>query len=131
MVKGHRIAVFSLPFVLLCALFAASAQAAPEIIAEYGTGVGQVSYPAGVAVDRSTGDLYVAESNNFRVGKFDAEGNFLFAFGYGVADGVTEELQTCGPQATPPTKFCFAPHFSSSLAAESVAVDQATGDVYV
>ncbi len=29
------------------------------------------------------------------------------AFGWGVADGVTEALQTCGPGATPPTIACF------------------------
>lgn len=119
---------------LLAALFAASAQAAPVTIAEWGQGAGRVNLPQGVAVDQSSGDLYVAERNNFRVSKFDSGGKFLLAFGYGVADGVTPELQTCGPEASPPTARCFNGNFSSSdagLAAISVAVDQSSGDVYV
>jgi DNA-binding beta-propeller fold protein YncE len=111
--------------------FVGPAQAAPETVAGFGTGAGQVSEPVGVAVDESTGDLYVADRNNFRVDKFDSQGHFLFALGYGVADGLTEEFQTCGPEATPPTESCFAPNLSSSLVAESVAVDPVTENVYV
>ena len=124
---------FSLPLALLfAALFYASAQAAPTTIAEWGHGAGQVNLPRGTAVDRSTGDLYVAERNNFRVSKFDSAGNFLLAFGYGVADGTTHALQTCGPEASPPTTRCFAPNFFPlAISAETVAVDQSTGDVYV
>ena len=124
---------FSLPLALLfAALFYASAQAAPTTIAEWGHGAGQVNLPRGTAVDRSTGDLYVAERNNFRVSKFDSAGNFLLAFGYGVADGTTHALQTCGPEASPPTTRCFAPNFYPlAISAETVAVDQSTGDVYV
>jgi hypothetical protein len=121
---------------LLVSLSAAPAQAAPETIAEFGEGAGEVNWPGGTAVEQSTGDLYVTEGNNFRVSKFDSAGNFLLAFGYGVADGVTEELQTCGPEATPPKTRCFATNNfgsdpSKNLVAESVAVNQANGDVYV
>ena len=128
---------------LLAAVFAAPAQAAPETIAEYGKGAGQVSNPTGTAVQQSPiagvgeGDLYVAERNNLRVSKFDSEGGFLLAWGYGVADGVTPELQTCGPEASPPTVRCFSANFfggpnaDKNLTAESVAVDQSSGDVYV
>src|SRR6185369_6835070 len=126
------VAAFALSAVLVLSLFSGAAQAAPETIAEYGAGAGQVSFPVGVAINRSTGALYVADTNNFRISKFDAEGNFLVAFGYGVADGVTAALQTCGPEASPPTKFCFASNIPSfRLGAEAVAVDEASGDVYV
>ncbi|HET7418319.1 MAG TPA: NHL repeat-containing protein [Solirubrobacterales bacterium] len=113
-----------------------TAHAAPETVAEYGTDAGQVSKPLGAVVDSSSGDLYITEGNNFRISKFDLEGNFLFAFGYGVADGVTHALQTCGPQASPPSKHCFAPNFGSPvLNPRSVAVDNSAGpshgDVYV
>jgi len=112
------------------------AEAAPETIAEYGSDAGQVANPKGAAVDLFTGDLYITEGNNFRVSKFDSAGNFLFAVGYGVADGVTPEMQTCGPQASPPTTHCFAPSFSPlGLFAQSVAVDNSagpsSGDFYV
>lgn len=123
------------PFASLAAPLTASS-GSPTTIAEYGTDAGQVSSPQGAAVDRSNGDLYIAEFNNRRVSKFDSEGKFLFAVGYGVADGVTKELQTCGPQATPPTKHCvFANFYPVGLFAESVAVDNSAGpsrgDFYV
>ncbi|HXS46548.1 MAG TPA: hypothetical protein VN756_03695, partial [Solirubrobacterales bacterium] len=132
-----RLGLLCLPALLLVALFAAPAQAAPETIAEFGEGAGQVWNPKSTAVEQSSGDLYVAERNNFRVSKFDSDGNFLLAFGYGVADGVSEVLQTCGPEASPPTTRCFATNNfadgdpNKNLVAESVAVDQASGDVYV
>jgi hypothetical protein len=129
---ARRSLFLCIPLVLLLTLFAGPADAAPETIAHYGKGAGEVSLPVGVAVERSTGDFYVAEANNFRVSKFDSEGNFLLAFGYGVADGVTPELQVCGPEASPPTTRCLAPNvYPTFLPAESVAVDQATGHVYV
>ncbi|HEY7456510.1 MAG TPA: hypothetical protein VH703_04465 [Solirubrobacterales bacterium] len=123
---------------LLAALGAASAQAAPEIIAEDGTGAGQVHNALSVAVDQSTGDLYVAEgSNNKRVSKFDSNGDFLLAWGWGVADE-SDEFQICGPAASPPTSRCFAGQNpdgglqpAGAVYADSVAVDQSSGAVYV
>ena len=123
-----RAGVFVLCLLLAPAWFAGKALAAPETIAGYGEGSSQVRFPLGAAIDRSNGDLYVTDSNNNRVDKFDSEGNFLFAFGFGVADGISSELQTCGPAAIPPTARCFAG--ISSFQVESVAVD-ASGDVYV
>ena len=91
--------------------------------------------PRGTAVDQSSGDLYVADRNNFRIDKFDAEGHFLMAWGFGVADGQTLALQTCGPEAAPPTTTCFFLNSSNkgagNVAPESVAVEQSTHDVYV
>ena len=40
----------------------------------YGTGNGQFKYPEGVAVDATTGDVYVTDYENHRVQKFDADG---------------------------------------------------------
>ena len=42
-----------------------------------GSGVGQLSYPVGVAVDRG-GNVYVADYGNDRIQKFDAAGNWLY-----------------------------------------------------
>lgn len=108
----------------------------PDTIASQGKGAGGVEIPLSTAVDQSSGDVYVADRNNFRIDKFDAGGNFLLAWGFGVADGVTAELQTCGPESTPLADRCFGPSFSSSNGAgnilpQAVSVDQASGDVYV
>ncbi len=93
--------------------------------------------PGSVAVDRASGDLYVANDANSRIAKFDAHGDFLLAWGYGVADGTTPVLQTCGPQASPPTVQCFAGLFhggsggpGDSVFPTAVAVDQSSGAVY-
>ena len=51
-----------------------------------GPGAGQFTSPNGVAVD-SKGDVYVVDSNNSRVQKFDPEGNFLRTWGGGVISG--------------------------------------------
>src|SRR4051812_12384615 len=73
-----------------------------------GSGAGQTNEPTGVAVDDSSGRVYVADAGNNRVDVFSAAGEFLLAFGWGVADGTTAVLQTCGPAATPPSPTCFA-----------------------
>src|SRR5262249_31496705 len=48
-----------------------------------GSGPGQFQAPVGVAVNQSTGDVYVADSGNARVQKFDATGTFIAALGAG------------------------------------------------
>jgi hypothetical protein len=42
-----------------------------------GSGNGQFSSPLGVAVDDSSGDVYVVDQGNDRIEKFDAEGKYL------------------------------------------------------
>ncbi len=79
-----------------------------------GSGDGQFSAPAGVAIDQSNGDVYVVDQGNARVEKFDAGGGFVSQF-----DG----------SGTPAGSFS---------GANGVAVDDSTnvldpsaGDVYV
>ena len=135
---SRRASTCAVACALLFAILGGTAQAAaPETIAAYGQGAGQVDGPNGVAVDRTSGDLYVADNSNFRVDKFDADGNFLLAWGFGVADGATEALQTCGPQASPPTVQCFRGRLTGGGGTDSngvfpsgVAVDQSSGAVY-
>jgi Tol biopolymer transport system component len=50
---------------------------------------------SGVAVNSSTHDVYIADTGNHRVDQFSASGAFIRAWGWGVADGSTEALQTC------------------------------------
>jgi DNA-binding beta-propeller fold protein YncE len=126
---------------LLVALVASLAAATPALAAppaQFGTegsGAGQFVNPSGVAVDQESGDVYVADRNNNRVDEFGPGGEFLLAWGWGVADGSTEALQTC-------TTACFkglegpgAGEFASA-SAEGIAVDNdptslSYGDVYV
>lgn len=72
-------------------------------------GAGVLSAPRGVAVDNDSTsptyhDIFVIEAKS-RVLRFDPAGNLMLGFGWGVAKG-SAELQTCGPEATPPTVSC-------------------------
>ncbi|MBK5116821.1 MAG: hypothetical protein JJE23_07865 [Thermoleophilia bacterium] len=78
--------ILGLTFTLLAAailLFAAPASASYELIAKWGSagsGDGQFSGHLGVATD-SKDNVYVADSGNHRIQKFDSSGNFLAAWG--------------------------------------------------
>jgi len=109
-----------------------------------GEGAGRFKSPLGIAADPGSGHVYVTDSDNSRVSEFDAWGRFVKAWGWGVADG-SEEPQTCGPGASPPTATCLPgttgsgpgqfgappPAFSfTGGPLGGIAVD-AAGDVYV
>lgn len=64
-----------------------------------GSGAGECSEPHGLATDFQTERLYVADRGNDRIDVFEANGTFLYAFGYGVDTGA-EELQTCTAAST-------------------------------
>jgi hypothetical protein len=55
-----------------------------------GSGAGQVmlAVSSGVAVDSVTHDVYVADTGNARIDEFEADGAFVRAWGWGVADGL-------------------------------------------
>jgi NHL repeat-containing protein len=97
-----------------------------------------VQIPSGIAVNQSTGDIYIADTGNQRIDELEPDGAFMRAWGWGVADGQSR-LETCGPDAFPPTLTCQA-GISGSGAGQFVhpvfiAVDNSTGpskgDVYV
>jgi DNA-binding beta-propeller fold protein YncE len=85
-----------------------------------------------VAVNDATHDVYVTDTGNARIDEFDQNGNFIRAWGYGVADGTTSAPQTC-------TTTCFAgiPGSGEGQLATpvAIAVDNSGGssneDVYV
>jgi sugar lactone lactonase YvrE len=53
----------------------------------YGTGDGQFNFPKGIAID-SSGNVYVADSDNHRIQKFTADGTFITKWdSYGTGDG--------------------------------------------
>jgi len=130
----------SLCAVLLCALPGALSLApgvarAEAVFGGRGTSDGQFSEANGIAVDQQTGDLYLVDTANERVEKFTGTGDFVLAWGWGVADGRTQALQTCRAPAP-----CFQGIYGAGAGelgfAEGVAVDNVAGsasdhDVYV
>lgn len=70
-----------------------------------GEGAGQCTLAGGVATNPVNGNVYVVDRQNYRIDEFNIWGSFLEAWGWGVADG-GDELQTCGPVATPPVAGC-------------------------
>jgi hypothetical protein len=124
---------------VLLALSAAAVLAAPpaQFGGPSGSGAGEFSEPFGIAVDQQSADTYIADRNNDRVDKFGPAGEFLLAWGWGVADGTTAAPQTC-------TATCFGgeevPFAGSGVgqfeAPAGIAVDNdpassSRGDVYV
>jgi hypothetical protein len=83
---------------------AAAASAAPKgIVASFGqegSAEGQFSGVGGVAVNQTSGDVYVVDSFNERVQQFDADGTFVRMWGGGVLDG-SDVGQVCTPDADP------------------------------
>ncbi len=93
--------------IALGALFAVLLQTAPCALAlserghvfgaafgASGTGEGQLSSPAGIAVNEASGDLYAVDRGNNRVEQFGPAGEFLAAWGWGVKDG-EKEYEVC------------------------------------
>jgi hypothetical protein len=68
---------------------------------ESGAAAGQLGNPVGMVSDPATGHLFVADRSNNRIDEFTVWGEFVRAWGWGVADGVTAAPQTC-------TSSCFA-----------------------
>ncbi|MGH2879403.1 MAG: hypothetical protein ACRDK4_07360 [Solirubrobacteraceae bacterium] len=96
-----------------------------------GEAAGQMQAPAGLAVDDSTHDLYVADRENHRVDKFASDGKFIAAWGWGVLDGASEK-EVCTSVCISGLSGTGVGQFESPVA---VAVDNSTGssrgDVYV
>ena len=75
--------------VVLAGAFAVALLLAPVASADFtfcnlGSGAGQCSNPDGIAIERETGTLFVADSGNRRIGVFSADGTFQRAFGWDV-----------------------------------------------
>jgi hypothetical protein len=101
---------FLLGVAALLALAASASAAIP--FCTFGTSPGECNRPGGVAVDRSTGRVYVVDKGNSRVNAFDENGNFLLTFG---------SLGTAPGQLTNPT----------NIAVDNDPVSPAFHDVYV
>jgi hypothetical protein len=83
----------------LAALAAASASASisdSEELTRFGSkgsGAGQLSWPAGIATDPTTGHVFTVEIVNNRISEFTPWGSFVKAFGWDVAPGAVNEQQ--------------------------------------
>jgi DNA-binding beta-propeller fold protein YncE len=76
---------------------ASVAAPAPKILWQScpsGSEAGQCSIPRGIATDPTSGHLYVADQEGRRIVELTAWGEFVKAWGWGVADG-SPEFQTC------------------------------------
>jgi DNA-binding beta-propeller fold protein YncE len=90
----------------------------------FGSGDGQFTGPAGVAVDQASNDVYVVDGGGSRVEKFEASGVFVAAFGADVGGpGVNVCTTACGPG----TQGSGDGQFSGPV---GIAVDS-SGNVYV
>lgn len=104
-----RLAISTTFLALLLMAFTASAAAAPAEplwkTCFTGAEAGQCAFPAGVAAQPGSGNVFVVNKGNNRIEKFSPWGEFLMAWGWGVRDG-SPEFQRCGPEATPPSSTC-------------------------
>ncbi len=98
---------------------------------------GQCSSPRGVAINQdgtggvAAGTVYVSDFQNRRIQVFDADGNFLLAWGADVVAGGTTGFEICVAAATCKrgAESGIAGGFFGN--AGGIAVHQGTGDVYV
>jgi hypothetical protein len=122
---------------LLCACLAWSASADAlsqrghvftSAFGTLGEGDGQLSNPGQVAVNETTGDVYVVDRGNDRIDRFASDGAFISTWGFGVTDGA-QEFEVC-------TSGCKAGTGKGALQSPgAIAVDNSSGpsvgDVYV
>ncbi|HWL49355.1 MAG TPA: hypothetical protein VNT92_05715 [Acidimicrobiia bacterium] len=133
--RGRRVGAAAAGLALLLAMTSlaeGALAAAPPLLfrvpsGEVGSGAGQFDNPRGIGVDANTGHIYVGGGNNMRIDELSAQGEFIKSWGWGVADGTSEELQTC-------TTACFKGRSGSAGGQfnfpQGVAVDS-QGNVYV
>jgi NHL repeat len=125
--------LIALAVVALFAVFAATAGSAaaftgyglPSFFGAAGSGAGQFAEPAGVAVNDSSGDVYVYDSGNLRVQWLDAAGSKV----EGELDG---SVSPSGRFAPPASISEYAAHGTLfNLAVDNDPSSPSGGDVYV
>ncbi len=95
-----------------------------------GPGAGSLRAPQGIALDQTTGNLYVSDQGNRRVDVFGPNGAFQGAFGYGVRTGAAE-FQFCTTSCVDPNTAAGAQGGRFGAAMGGLAVDPVSGNLYV
>lgn len=96
-----------------------------------GGAAGQLANPLGIAIDQSSGYLYVPGTGNRRVDVFSGSGEFAGAFGWDVVPGAPAELEVCTTSCQAASAGADAGRLGA-LAVSAPAVDPSTpGRVYV
>jgi DNA-binding beta-propeller fold protein YncE len=150
--RHGRLLTAALLALLAAAFVPAGAKAAPPQLAQFcptGSAGGQCNVPGGIAVDPTSGDVYVADQVNYRINRFSPWGQFLRTWGWDVvASGPgddtaapEDEFEVCVPADGDVCKAGLAGSGSGQfggsmgggflpLSPEGIALD-ASGDVYV
>jgi NHL repeat len=79
---------------LVLAALSPAAASADSTLCPKGSAAGQCANPQGVASDFGNGRIYVADKENNRIDVFEGNGEFEFAFGWGVDTGASA-LEKC------------------------------------
>jgi NHL repeat-containing protein len=93
-----------------------------------------MSFPQGIAIDQTNGNVYVTDQGNARVDVFSANGTFQAAFGYGVDTGAAAlEICTAASTCQAGSTGANAGQFSFQLGYPAVAPAGSpnAGDLYV
>jgi hypothetical protein len=121
-------------------LAAVAAKGVTGFFGSKGTATGQLETPRGVAVNQSTGNVYVADSANNRVDVFDPNGKLLRAFGQDVVVNGSpgnngEGFEICVPATGDVCKNGITSQPPTSGGAmnspQGIAINQSSGDVYL
>jgi hypothetical protein len=92
---------------------------------------GEFSNPQGIAVDQSTGHVFVFDRGNSRVQVFDLDGGFVRAFGRNVGGAGVDVCLTAGSCAAGTTGAGAGQLGASTQLGQGLAVHPTTGDVFV
>jgi NHL repeat len=138
--RGHAFLLAVMALIALLAVPAIASAAPKTIVNSLGSPVrattgGLFNTPRGVAVNETgsggvaAGTFYVVDSANNRIQQFDPAGTFVRTWGWGVKDGEAE-FEICNIAEN--CQAGLAGNGAGQLsAAQGIAVDQATGALYV
>lgn len=132
---------FAVGALFLCYLFViagagtAGAVVPPELAKfpaepSLGQEAGQLDSANRMAVDNSSGHVYVAEAQGKRVSEFTAWGQYVKTWGWGVANGAPE-LQVCGTVANPHCQRGLEGSGPGQMGIVSGVSVSTTGDIYL
>lgn len=141
--RSHSRALFAVAALAAFLALVPFAQAAPknvvETIGHRGNDAGGFTFAMGIGLNQETGDVYVSDgdccsfaSGGHRVLQFSADGEFVRAWGWGVATGAAQ-FEICTTTCQRAVRGSGDGQFSLGLDPTSpqVAVDQSDGSVYV